>query len=87
MGNFEKDALIKNHQKILISEINVLRRLNLTLEECSDEESLRRFCSGGKQTLPDMIEIVVQEMPESDELYAFVVKIYEQPNLAEQSSA
>ena len=88
MGTKEDD--IKNHRRIKISEVNVLRKLELTLEECQDEVTLRRFCSENRQTLPDMIEIEVTQIEPSHEKYEkyeWYIMVFEQPNLVEDAPA
>ena len=83
-----KEDDIKNHRRIKISEVNVLRRLDLSLEECQDETTLRRFCAENRQTLPDMIEIDVEPTEpgqEKYEKYAWHIVVWEQPNSVEDA--
>ena len=76
---------IKNHRKVKITEIDVLRRLNMTEEECSRESTMRRFCAGNGKILPGEIEIVTTRRADTDS-YEWHVDVYEQPNLPEPAA-
>ena len=76
-----KDELIKAHQRIKLTEIDVVRRLQLTYSDCIDEVRIRQFCATNKKTLPDMIEIEATEYPPESELKQWHVVVYEQPKL------
>jgi hypothetical protein len=77
---------IKQHRRIELTTVNVLRRLRLTREECEDTGNMRRFCATNGKTLPEALEIVV-EPRDDDKDYAWTVICYEQPNLPEEAPA
>lgn len=76
---------VKNRRPIRLSTVNVLRRLNLSEQECRDEITIRRFCAQNQQTLPGEIEVRVTPKPDSDELYAWTIQVFERPD--EKASA
>jgi hypothetical protein len=76
---------VKNRRPIRLSTVNVLRRLNLSEQECRDEITIRRFCAQNQQTLPGEIEIRVTPKADSDELYSWTIQVFERPN--EKTSA
>ena len=85
----DKDELIRNHSRIKLTEIDVLRRLNLTFNDCFDEGTIRRFCASNKRTLPDMIELEVLEFSDDHdkaEAYQWHINVYENPNEREGSA-
>jgi hypothetical protein len=77
---------IKAHKPIELTTVNVLRRLNLTREECEDENNMRRFAATNGHTLPDMIDIVA-EARDDDKEYAWKITVYENPCEKEETAA
>lgn len=75
-----KDELIREHKRIKITEINVLRTQKLTYNDCLDEITIRRFCAYNKKTLPDMIEVEVSKQPDDNAEHEWRIVIYENPN-------
>lgn len=82
-----KQEKIKNHQKIKLTGINVVRRLGLSEEQAGDEGVMRRFCARMGKTLPGMLEIDVKPAAENDKVYQWHVTIYEQPKEKEKEEA
>jgi hypothetical protein len=79
----EKEEKIQNHERIKLTEINVLRNQKLTFADCNDHRTIRRFCASNKRTLPDMIEVEVIPFAEEHkyfEMYEWHINIYENPN-------
>ncbi len=72
---------IRNHRRVKLTEIEVLRAQNLTVEKCQNEVAIRQFCANRKKTLPDMIEIEVFEI--EDENLQWHIVVWENPNVAE----
>lgn len=91
MTSEDRQKLIAEHQRIKLTEIDVLRRMSLTLNDASDETMIRQFCGSKGKTLPDMIEIEVipfeSDDPKVVEQYEWHINIYENPNEREGSNS
>ena len=77
--------MVPTTREVLLVAINVLRRMNLTVEQAGDEQTIRQFCHRQmKRTLPDAIRIdVIEPDEETRELYQWRVLVYEHPDTDE----